>query len=77
MDSQARPLDDDSLSERIAATTQRLAVEFGGYFSPQAIEEVTRQSLQSYERATVMDFVPLFVERYTRARLRASIGETR
>jgi hypothetical protein len=75
MDLQA-PLDSNALSERITAATQRLALEFGGHFSPQAIEDLTRQSLQDYQHATVVDFVPLFVERYTRARLRASIGET-
>jgi hypothetical protein len=67
----------DELSERITATTQRLAAEFSGYFTPQAVEDIARQSLERYQHAVVLDFVPLFVERYTRERLKASIGQTR
>ena len=66
---------DDSISQRISAATQRLTKEFSGYFPPQVVEDVTRQSLQTYEKAVVMDFVPLFVERYTRERLKASLSQ--
>jgi hypothetical protein len=66
---------DDSISERITAATQRLTKEFSGYFPPQVVEDVARESLQSYEKAVVLDFVPLFVERFTRERLKASIGQ--
>ena len=68
---------DDSLSERIAATTQKLAAEFSGKVSPQVVEDIAKQSFQSYQKAAVLDFVPLFVERYTRERLRATIGQPR
>jgi hypothetical protein len=68
---------DDSLLERINATTQRLAAEFTGQFAPETVEDVARKSLQTYEHAVVLDFVPLFVERYTRETLKASISQPR
>lgn len=68
---------DDSLSERISETTQRLAAEFSGQFSQEDIETAARRSLASYKHASVLDFVPLFVERYTRETLRASISQPR
>ena len=64
---------DSSLSERISATTQRLAAEFSGQFAPETVEDIARKSLQIYEQAAILDFVPLFVERYTRETLKASI----
>lgn len=67
----------DSISERITAATQRLTQEFSGYFPPQVVEDMAQQSLRIYEQAVITDFVPLFVERYTRERLRASIGKPR
>ncbi len=66
---------EDSLSERISETTQRLAAEFGGRISPEVIEDAARKSLASYQQASVLDFVPLFVERYTRESLRASLAQ--
>lgn len=71
----AHPAAEDSLSDRITATTQRLAAEFSGHFAPETVEDVARKSLQSYLHAAVLDFVPLFVERYTRETLKASIGQ--
>ena len=68
---------EDSLSDRITATTQRLAAEFSGHFAPETVEDAARKSLQSYEHAAVLDFVPLFVERYTREMLKASISQPR
>jgi hypothetical protein len=72
-----RPAADDPLSESISETAQRLAAEFGGQFSREDIEEAALRSLASYQHASVLDFVPLFVERYTRETLRAAIGRTR
>ena len=72
----AHPAADDSLSERITATTQRLAAEFNGHIPAETVEDVTRKSFQSYEHAAVLDFVPLFVERFTRETLRARIGQS-
>lgn len=68
---------DDPLSERITETTQRLAAEFGGQFSPEVIEDAARKSLASYEHASILDFVPLFVERHARETLRASLSQQR
>ena len=70
----AHPASEDALTERINATKQRLTDEFSGQVPPEAVEDITRESLQSYEHAVVLDFVPLFVERYTRERLKASVG---
>ena len=64
---------EDSLSERITETTQRLAAEFGGRFTAADIEDAARKYFDSYAQASVVDFVPLFVERYTRETLRASL----
>ena len=66
--------DEASLSERINETAQRLAAEFEGRFTKEVIEQAARSYLASYEGAVVQDFVPLFVERYTRETLRASIA---
>jgi hypothetical protein len=66
--------DEASLSERITETTQRLAAEFGGQIPEETIEDAARKLLASYEDAQILDFVPLFVERYTRETLRASIS---
>lgn len=70
----AHPANDEaSLSERIIETTQRLSVEFGGQIPQETIEDAARKLFASYEDAQILDFVPLFVERYTRETLRASI----
>ena len=73
MEVTAHPAGDDALSDRINETTKRLTAEFGGKFSPQAIEDAAQQSLRAFEHASVLDFVPLFVERETRARLKERI----
>lgn len=66
---------EDSLSERISETTQRLAAEFNGRIPQEVIEDVARKSLDSYRHASVLDFVPLFVERYARESLQASLRQ--
>lgn len=67
---------EDSLSERISETAQRLAEEFSGQVPAETIQDIARKSFQSYEHAAVLDFVPLFVERATRETLRASIRKS-
>jgi arsenate reductase (thioredoxin) len=48
-----------------------LATDFAGTFSPETIERYMDGVLPHFEDATVLAFVPTFVHRYTRDRLRA------
>jgi hypothetical protein len=72
-----RPAAEQALAERIRAATKRLSTEFRGYFTDQAIEQCTLESLEPYRVAPVLEFVPLLVERMARERLIASLqGQT-
>jgi protein-tyrosine-phosphatase len=65
---------DLTLAERhiIRTATARLEDEFSGVFGPETIERFITDSLdQLLPRATVTHFVPIFVERFTRDRLKA------
>ncbi|MCC6178203.1 MAG: ArsR family transcriptional regulator [Chloroflexi bacterium] len=55
----------------IRRATDRLADEFRGTFSEATIERYVRESLQALEGSRVVDFVPIFVDRFSRERLRA------
>ena len=48
-----------------------LESEFAGVFSPQTIERYMAESLEHLEGARFKDFIPLFVHRFARERLRA------
>ncbi len=48
-----------------------LSDEFKGTFAPETVERYVRESLESLEGARVKDFIPLFVNRFSRERLRA------
>ena len=48
-----------------------LESEFAGVFSPETIERYMAESLENLEGARFKDFVPLFVHRFARERLRA------
>jgi arsenate reductase (thioredoxin) len=48
-----------------------LESEFAGVFSPETIERYMAESLEHLEGARFKDFVPLFVHRFARERLRA------
>jgi len=60
---EARPMIDD--------VTARLADEFDGVFSAETIRRATAESYASFAGARATSFIPLFVERFTRQRLRA------
>ena len=45
--------------------------EFKGIFSPETVERYMAESLAALSRARFKDFVPLFVQRFARERLRA------
>jgi protein-tyrosine-phosphatase len=55
----------------IRATTERLRAEFDGVFASETIDRFTAESYGALSGARIKGYVPLFVERYTRQRLRA------
>ena len=66
----------DPLSRRtFAAAIESLAEEFRGVFSLATIERYVDESIDRLSGARVVDFIPLFVHRFARERLRA-LGQT-
>lgn len=63
----------DALVERMEDTRNRLLKEFQSVASAHVIDEIARESFNAYRNVAVYDFVPLFVERETRARLQAQL----
>ena len=57
--------------EHIERGLDSLTDEFGGIFSRETIERYVQESLESLQHARFEDFVPLFVNRFARERLRA------
>jgi arsenate reductase (thioredoxin) len=57
--------------EHIERGVDSLSEEFEGVFSRGTIERYVQQSLESLQHARFEDFVPLFVHRFARERLRA------
>jgi len=55
----------------IEAAASRLVDEFDGVFSPEAIRRAAAESYRSFAGARSTSLIPLFVERFTRQRLRA------
>ena len=55
----------------IQRASARLIDEFRGTFNEATIERYVRESLTALEGSRVVDFVPIFVDRFTRERLRA------
>jgi arsenate reductase len=55
----------------IRSVARRLEQEFAGVFGEETIQRFMADSFQSLSRARLKGFVPLFVERFTRDRLRA------
>jgi arsenate reductase len=64
----AAPLEIRSL---ITAAAERLKADFAGTFGQETIRRFISESYESLAGARVKGFVPLFVERFTRQRLRA------
>jgi arsenate reductase len=59
------------LRGNIEGIAVRLAEEFEGVFSPETVRRAVIESLASYASAKSTAFIPLFVERFTRQRLRS------
>jgi protein-tyrosine-phosphatase len=55
----------------IRASAERLRADFAGVFGEETIQRFMAESWESLQGAKVAAFVPLFVERFTRQRLRA------
>ncbi len=54
-----------------AGSTEQLAQEFRGIFSPETIQRYVNESIDRLSGARVVDFIPLFVHRFAREQLRA------
>ena len=55
----------------IRSVAARLREEFDGVFSEETVQRLIVESYSTFQHAKTLSFVPLFVERYTRQRLRA------
>jgi arsenate reductase (thioredoxin) len=56
---------------KIRSTAERLHDEFRGVFSAETIERYITQASDDLSGATVVDFLPVFIWRFTRQRLKA------
>jgi arsenate reductase (thioredoxin) len=65
-----RPLDPVSRAT-FARSIEKLAEEFRGVFSLETVERYIDESIDKLAGARVVDFIPLFVDRFARERLRA------
>ncbi len=59
--------------EKIRRGSRALHEEFRGTFSPETIERYVQASMEELSFSRVPDFVPLFVHRFARERLRALV----
>lgn len=60
------------LETRLETAVGELADEFQGIFARETIDRYAHDTLRLYQEATVIEFVPLLVFRFTRERLRAA-----
>jgi Protein-tyrosine-phosphatase-like, N-terminal domain len=51
--------------------TSRLSEEFSGQFEPETVQRVVSECYTSLREAKATNFLPLFLERFTRQRLKA------
>ena len=56
---------------RIEDAVERLAQEFGGTFSFETIARCAAESMEAFEQARLLEYVPLLTYRFTRERLSA------
>jgi arsenate reductase (thioredoxin) len=70
MPSRDRPMDPIT-RQTFARSIEALAEEFRGIFSLETIERYVDESIDRMAGARVVDFIPLFVHRFSRQRLRA------
>ena len=60
--------------KQVATEIRNIKAEYHGVVSDDSIDLVARQSLQNLANSKVPQFVPLFVGRFTRERLRELTG---
>src|ERR671918_1514956 len=58
--------------EMVAHICEQLADEFTGTFSPETIQRFVAESFESLSKTRVQAFVPLFIHRFAKERLRAA-----
>ncbi len=64
--------EEGELRNRVRRQAEALQVEFSGIFSVETVERYVTESFENIRgRASVLDFVPVFVHRYSRERLKA------
>lgn len=69
---QLTPAEEGELRARVRREAEALSREFAGIFSPETVERYVTESFDAIRgRARLLDFVPVFVHRYSRERLRA------
>src|ERR687896_1310212 len=72
MATQLRELDVDLITRgHLEKGLERLRDEFAGTFSVETVERFMAESLEALAGSRLKDFVPLFVHRFARERLRA------
>jgi protein-tyrosine-phosphatase len=62
---------DPTLRGRIDGVCRALAEEFAGTFSPETVSEYVEGTLGRFEEHRVTTYIPIFVHRFARERLRA------
>jgi hypothetical protein len=60
---------DDAVLKQVATEIRNIKAEYRGVVSEESIDLAARQSLHDLADSRVPQFVPLFVGRFTRARL--------
>ena len=65
---------DAAVLRQVASEIRNIKAEYRGVVSEESIDLVARQSLQDLADSKVPQFVPLFVGRFTRARLHELSG---
>ena len=63
--------DDPATQNFIRKGIDRLRDEFRGIFSPETIQRFVDESIAALAGARIKDFIPLFVNRFARERLKA------
>ena len=61
----------DEYEARLQISIRRLSQDFTGTFSQETVDRYVRESIEALSGARVRDYVPIFVDKFTRQRLRA------
>jgi protein-tyrosine-phosphatase len=61
----------DGYEARLQLVIRRLSTEYAGTFSQETIGRFVRESIDQLQGATIKDYIPVFVDKFARQRLRA------